>query len=195
MHLIIGLGNPGQKYQINRHNIGFLCLDYLIKIWNLENWKINKKFLSQISKNPNIILAKPQTFMNNSGQAASKIFDYFQINLPNILIIYDDLDLPFGKVRLKQNGKSAGHNGIKSIQQHLPNSWWRLRIGIGQTKCFQEKTFNKKHEQTTQYVLGNLSNKELQQLQEKTFPLCQKMIQEFITEGPHSSMNKFHDKS
>lgn len=125
MKLIIGLGNPGTKYEKTRHNIGFMVLDVLIK---------NEQFDSKKVK-----LIKPQTFMNNSGQEVKKITDYYKIPAKNIIIIHDDIDLPLGEIKIQQNRSSAGHKGVQSIIDSLgTKDFTRMRIGIRPEELIQE---------------------------------------------------------
>jgi len=148
MKLIIGLGNPGKKYENTRHNVGFLGLDRIIeKISNtkypisniqyLQPFKLEKKFEAEIAKlkigDQNIILVKPQTFMNNSGEAVRKIVDFYKINpQKDLIVVYDDVDIPLGKVRIRAEGSSAGHKGLQSIIDGLGTErFMRVRIGIG----------------------------------------------------------------
>ena len=136
MKLIIGLGNPGQKYSSTRHNIGFKALDFLA---DDKNWSNEKKLNSLINEtkinNEKILLAKPQTFMNNSGQAVKKIINYYKINLDDCLIICDDIDLYVGQIRLRKDGSSGGHNGLSSIFENLGSqNIARLKIGIAEEK-------------------------------------------------------------
>lgn len=128
--LIVGLGNPGEKYQLNRHNIGFLILEnYIFKSGKFE---FNKKFDAEILKLGEIIFAKPQTFMNLSGKSVSEIARFYQIEPEEILIIQDELDLDFGKIKMSFDASDAGHNGIKSITDALGTKrYYRLRFGIG----------------------------------------------------------------
>lgn len=114
LNLIVGLGNPGKKYQNTRHNLGFLFVDFFQKY------------------SPSTKILKPQNFMNNSGLSVSKEINFYKINLNNLLVVHDDLDLPLGEWRLQFDRSSAGHNGVKSIIEHLNSqSFWRLRLGIG----------------------------------------------------------------
>ncbi|MFA6475601.1 MAG: aminoacyl-tRNA hydrolase [Patescibacteria group bacterium] len=126
MKLIIGLGNPGKNYATTRHNVGFIILDKII-----PDWQIDKPSNSLIHKTSTTLYAKPQTFMNNSGSAVRHLVDYYHIALPDILVIYDDKDLPFGTIRFRVKGSSGGHNGIKSIIEHLGTTEFaRLKVGI-----------------------------------------------------------------
>lgn len=131
--LIVGLGNPGREYKANRHNIGFMVIDRLANDNDISLSRAKYKALvgtGDIGGN-RVILAKPQTYMNKSGEAVGQLVRFYKIPGENILVIYDELDLPFGSIRLRQKGGSGGHNGMKSIIQHLGNDFARLRLGIG----------------------------------------------------------------
>lgn len=153
MQIIVGLGNPGKKFNQTRHNVGFMALDMLAKRNNLE-WETSNKFDSEIAKGNGLILIKPQTFMNNSGQAVRAILNYYKLipknknacpfpsaarlegqNLSDILtVIHDDLDISFGKSRISVDSRSAGHKGVESIIEHLKTkNFKRIRIGIKPT--------------------------------------------------------------
>ena len=158
MYLIVGLGNPGKKYEQTRHNIGFMAVDTILNSYGSID-KPKKKFNSIIHElqleNKKVIIAKPETYMNNSGDAIIQIVNYFKIKTENILILHDELDLPFGSIRLKVGGGIAGHNGLKSILSHLDNTFLRLRLGIdhpGDRRL------------VSNYVLGNFSNSEMDNL-------------------------------
>ena len=131
--LIVGLGNPGREHNGNRHNIGFMAVDYLAERHGIPWGKVQAKALTgsgTIGATP-VILAKPQTFMNRSGDAVGPLANYYRIPPENVFVIYDELDLPFGALRLRQAGGSGGHNGMKSIINHLGTTFPRLRLGIG----------------------------------------------------------------
>ena len=157
---IIGLGNPGKKYSINRHNIGFLLLQKLSKKHN-ANFLLKDKLKSLYSEfkinDSTYRLFLPNTFMNNSGDAVRAIVDWYKINLDQIFIIVDDKDLPLGKIRFRKKGSSGGHNGLKSIIEKLQtNNFNRIRIGIGSPPAVKGKNnFN-----TISHVLGNISSEE-----------------------------------
>lgn len=134
MWLFIGLGNPGQKYQNHRHNIGFMVADHLVGDFSFLPWR--KKFEGQWTEGhiggEKVGILKPDTYMNNSGQAIQKAAKFYKISTDRIVVFYDDLDLDPGKVKVKQGGGAAGHNGIRSMMQHLPDDlFWRVRLGIG----------------------------------------------------------------
>ncbi len=150
MKLVVGLGNPGRKYKTTKHNIGFMCLDYYAKKHKLKLKKENK-FSGESLKTGDLVLLKPHTFMNESGQSIRKIMNFYNIDVNDILVIYDDLDLPLGKTRLREKGGSAGHNGIKSIISNLQTQEFkRVRIGIDKNPLYETKN----------YVLSSFSKKE-----------------------------------
>ncbi len=137
MKIIIGLGNPGKKYENTRHNVGFLALDKIDKKIITTRFKLEKKFEAEVAKfklgNEDIVLIKPQTFMNLSGQAVRKVVDFYKLNpSKDLIVVYDDIDIPLGQVRIRQEGSSAGHNGLQSIIDELgTDRFMRVRIGIG----------------------------------------------------------------
>ena len=156
---LIGLGNPGKKYYNSRHNIGFLLLEKLSKKYN-SNFLLKDKLKSSCSEfqinNSTFRLFLPNTFMNNSGDAVRAIFDWYKINLDQILIIVDDKDLPLGKIRFRRKGSSGGHNGLKSVIEQLQTqNFKRIRIGIGSPPLKEKNNFN-----TISHVLGNISLEE-----------------------------------
>ncbi|MGO2082803.1 aminoacyl-tRNA hydrolase [Vagococcus sp.] len=133
MKLIVGLGNPGAKYRATKHNIGFITLD---EIAYREKIEFNKhQFEADLAEffveGEKVVLVKPQTFMNESGRAVGPLMDYYQVKIEDVIVIYDDLDLTIGRIRLRQKGSAGGHNGIKSLISHLgTQAFNRIRIGI-----------------------------------------------------------------
>ena len=133
-YLIVGLGNPGKEYEGTRHNVGFRVVDELARRYGLAFGKKERKALAAtgVIHGKKVILAKPQTYMNLSGEAVRSLVDFYKIELPNILIVSDDLDIPLGTVRMRKSGSAGGQNGIKSVLQHLgTQEFSRLRFGIG----------------------------------------------------------------
>lgn len=131
--LIIGLGNPGKPYEHTRHNIGFEVIDELANRWNapLNQSKFNGMYASVHRPEGKVILLKPLTYMNLSGESVRPLMDYFNIDVEDIIVIYDDLDLETGKLRLRAKGSAGGHNGIKSLIQHLGTQQFnRIRVGV-----------------------------------------------------------------
>ncbi|CAM3552096.1 aminoacyl-tRNA hydrolase [Helicobacter sp. UBA3407] len=148
MFLIVGLGNPGQKYQNNRHNIGFKVVDSLIYSLNATK-QSDKSFQGEVYKSNQTILLKPQTFMNLSGESVQSVRNFYKIN--EFLVIHDELDLPFGAVKFKFGGGSGGHNGLKSIDALCGNEYYRIRYGIGKPIV---------KEQVTHWVLSDFDSQE-----------------------------------
>ncbi len=138
MKLIIGLGNPGKTYEKTRHNVGFMVLDKLredLQEYNIGNWELSKKFNAEICgcniKGEKIILAKPMTFMNESGQSVQLIAHFYKINARDIVIVHDEKDLGLGDIRTQEGKSSAGHNGVQSIIDHVgTQKFTRVRIGV-----------------------------------------------------------------
>ena len=135
MKMLVGLGNPGSKYEKTRHNIGFRFLDLFAKSEGLS-FGSAPRFASETATftfdGEKVLLVKPQTFMNNSGEAVAPLAKYYDIEPSDITVVYDDLDLPSGKIRIKSGGGHGGHNGLRSLNQHLPNpDYTRVKIGIG----------------------------------------------------------------
>ncbi len=131
--LVVGLGNPGRKYRANRHNFGFMVVDALAEAHDISLNKVQNKAIlgnGQIA-GCSVILAKPQTFMNLSGESVGPLARYYRVPLENMLVIYDELDLPFGTIRLRQKGGAGGHNGMKSIIQNMGQEFPRMRLGVG----------------------------------------------------------------
>jgi len=154
MKMIIGLGNPGKKYEKTRHNIGFLVIDELAKQYGVELNQTKFHALYAIAHTPNgkVLLVKPYMYMNLSGEAVAPLMKYFDIQVEDIVVIYDDLDLGTGKLRLRQRGSAGGHNGIKSLIQHLgTQNFNRIRIGISRPPAGMK---------VPDYVLANFSDEE-----------------------------------
>jgi len=132
--LIIGLGNPGKSYQLTRHNIGFMAIERFAKDNNFGPWQENKRFKGHATENTlgsnRVILLKPTTFMNLSGESAQALSSYYHIELPDIVAVYDELSIPFGQIRSRIGGQDAGHNGVKSLIEQLGEGFGRVRIGI-----------------------------------------------------------------
>ena len=131
--MIVGLGNPGKKYEGTRHNIGFMVADELAKRWGITTWKNERSAMCAEHRIPEkVFLIKPTTYMNLSGEAVGAFANFYNIDPEDIAVIQDDLDLPCGKLRIRRKGSAGGHNGIKSIQQHLgTGDFPRFKIGIG----------------------------------------------------------------
>jgi peptidyl-tRNA hydrolase, PTH1 family len=196
--LIVGLGNPGTKYAQTRHNIGFDLLDVLAKRWQIslsdspgERLRQRKQFQGIYgegvgSNNTKIRLLKPQTFMNLSGQSVRATIDWFKLPPESVLVVYDDLDLPLGKIRLRLSGSAGGHNGMKSIISHLgTQNFPRVRIGIG--KSIGEKD-------TISHVLGKFSPIETPIVSEVIY-LVNDAIEMSLKQGMEKAMSLYNSKS
>ncbi len=148
MILLVGLGNPGSKYEHNRHNIGFMVIDFLVD--ELKAINVTKaSFKGALYKTPHFYLLKPFTYMNLSGESVQAVKNYFKIE--DVVVFHDELDIPLGSIRIKNGGSSGGHNGLKSLDQHIGNDYDRVRLGIGRPA---EK------KDVTAHVLGDFSKEE-----------------------------------
>jgi len=188
--LIIGLGNPEPKYDQTRHNIGFEAIDNLAKDWNfsLQNHSRFHGFYGEgISPNGHKIrLLKPLTYMNRSGQSVRAVTDWYKISPEKILVIYDDMDLPVGRLRIRLSGSAGGHNGMRSIISHLNQEKFpRLRIGIGKSHPTKE---------TISHVLGKFAPDEIKVMNE-VLDLTNKAIELSLKEGIEKAMSIYNAKS
>jgi len=189
MHLIVGLGNPGRGYAANRHNIGFMCLNRFARTHGI---KFNKKQSKARLGTGNIagkevVLAKPQTFMNSSGESVSLLVQRFNVGLDSLLIIHDDLDLSLGKIRIRQGSSAGGHKGAQSIITSLGSQdFVRLRIGIGRPAKIPLT-----EQDIVDYVLSNFTPEEKQDVSQ-TIPKVSEAILCFLTDGLKVAMNKFN---
>lgn len=133
MFLVVGLGNPGSGYAANRHNIGFMAADELVRRYSFGPWR--KKFQGQISEGElngeKVLVLKPETFMNLSGQSVGEVLRFYKIPIEDVIVLHDELDLPPGKLRVKRGGGHGGHNGLRSIDAHCGKEYRRVRLGIG----------------------------------------------------------------
>jgi PTH1 family peptidyl-tRNA hydrolase len=184
--IIIGLGNPGDKFKNTRHNAGFLALDEFSQKNRCSVFKLSKKFLAEISEDnifaKNIILAKPQTFMNESGKAVKKILA--QKKNGKIIVIHDDLDLPLGKIKIVENRGSGGHKGVESIIKNLgTENFIRIRIGIVPESG--------KPEATEKFVLENFK-KEEKEILKQALQKSAEALSAIIKDGPEKAMNEYN---
>ena len=154
MYVLVGLGNPGAKYALNRHNIGFMAVDSIAATYSFPPFKIKSSIaLSEGTIGDHkVILCKPLTYMNLSGQPVRDLIQFYKIPLDHMYVIHDDLDLEPGKIKVKMGGGNGGHNGLKSLDQSLGKDYWRVRLGIGHPGRVQNR-----EELVTNYVLSNFS--------------------------------------
>ncbi|MGL5978550.1 MAG: aminoacyl-tRNA hydrolase [Erysipelotrichaceae bacterium] len=186
MKLIVGLGNPGKEYERTRHNAGFMVLDALAGAWNLNiSTKKFKGLLAETNiKGQKVILLKPQTYMNLSGESVRAVADFYNLEEEDILIIYDDLDLPVGKLRLREKGSAGGQNGVKSIIAHLGTQTFpRIRVGIGKDPRIP----------TVDYVLGKFREDEKADFKTACEEAC-KAAEAWVSQDFSVVMNNFNKK-
>jgi PTH1 family peptidyl-tRNA hydrolase len=188
LKLVAGLGNPGSRYQFSRHNIGFLVLDRLadrhgIGVGQRAFGALYGK--GQIAGQP-VILCKPQRYMNVSGAVVKEFFDYYKMDIQDVIVIHDDLDLPFRIIRIKAGGGPAGHKGLISVIDHLSDAdFSRVRLGIGKP---QQK------EMTESYVLSYFSTEEMEQLP-LLIDLAAEMLIDLFASGIQEAMRRYHGKT
>lgn len=185
MKLIVGLGNPGREYAKTRHNVGFMILDNYCEKNNLyfDANKFNGLYSQTFINNEKVIFLKPQKYMNLSGEVVRDFVHYFKIDIKDILIINDDLDIKMGKYKLKANGSSGGHNGLKNIGEQLGTfEYKRLKIGIS----------NNKKMETKDYVLGNFNNEEINILN-SIIKVSENIINDFVNMSFDLLMTKYNN--
>ncbi len=191
MKLIVGLGNPGRRYVNNRHNIGFMCLNHFARTQGIRFDKKQgqaRTGTGEVAGNK-VLVAKPQTYMNSSGQSVSLLVKKFNIDLDNLLVIHDDLDLPLGKIRIRHDGGSGGHKGIDSIITHLGSQDFpRIRIGIGRP---DEPFAAISEADIIAYVLSDFTPDE-KQTTAQVIPGVSEAILCLLTEGLTAAMNKYN---
>lgn len=184
MKLIIGLGNPGKEYENTRHNTGFMVLDSLSKKLNVDinQSKFKGLYVKTKYKGEDVILLKPQTYMNLSGESVRQVMDFFKIAQEDILVVYDDLDMPVGKLRLRQNGSAGGHNGIKNIILHTGSqNFNRIRVGIDRSKVIK----------VVDYVLAKFTKDEQAYIEEGIDKASDAII-DYLEYGFNHAMNKYN---
>ncbi|HMS45087.1 MAG TPA: aminoacyl-tRNA hydrolase [Alphaproteobacteria bacterium] len=184
MWIIAGLGNPETSHQHNRHNAGFIAVDHIIHRYRFSAPKLKFKALFYEGEiaNEKVVILKPQTYMNKSGESLLMALQFYKVPIEQLLIFYDELDLPLGKFKVKIGGGNAGHNGLRSLDQHVGVDYWRIRIGIGHPGL---------KSMVSSYVLSDFTVVEHQTLD----PLLQTMAEHipvFISQGASSFTNKLH---
>ncbi|MAF85016.1 MAG: aminoacyl-tRNA hydrolase [Dehalococcoidales bacterium] len=193
MKLIVGLGNLGREYANNRHNIGFTCLKHFAKTQGIRFGK--KQGQARIGTGEvaggKVVVARPQTYMNQSGESVSRLIKRFNINPDDLLVIHDDLDLPSGTIRIRRGGSSGGHKGINSIIADLDRQdFIRIRVGIGRPTTFEDDTQNKEDE-IIAYVLSDFTPEEKPVIH-KVIPRVSEAIYCLLTDGLTAAMNKYN---
>lgn len=185
MFLVVGLGNPGSQYEFTKHNVGFLTVDCLADKLNIKINKLKFKglFAKEKIENEDVVLLKPQTYMNLSGESVRDFANFFKIPPENIIVVVDDVDLPMGKIRIRKKGSAGTHNGMKSIIYQLQSdNFIRIKVGI-------EREDRK--DDLADYVLKGFSKDEVP-VMEESMERAAKAVLEILKKGPDVAMNKFN---
>ena len=197
MKLIVGLGNPGTSYEDTRHNIGFMVVDKLAKEIGETSpvWEEDHKRNALVAKIGGVIIAKPMTFMNNSGSAVAALTAFYKINKEDVWVIHDDIDLPIGKIRIRKGGGTGGHHGVDSIIQSLKNdAFIRVRLGIGRgkkAKVGEEEGDRKRHRSVVDFVLSRFTQHEAGDLR-KLIKHGTEAVRIALVDGLDKAMNRFN---
>jgi len=187
MNLIVGLGNPGREYAGTRHNVGFRCVTYFAKLHGIsfDHQQCKAKVGTGKADGITVVLAKPRTFMNASGESVHLLAHKFKVTSQSILIVHDDIDLPLGKIRIRERGSSGGHKGIQSIIDGIGSQDFpRIRIGVGRPQ-------NEGDEEVVDHVLGDFSPQERRMIDE-TVPRVSEAIRCILLDGVVAAMNKYN---
>ncbi|MBI3282542.1 aminoacyl-tRNA hydrolase [Candidatus Curtissbacteria bacterium] len=199
MKLIVGLGNPGVKFKNNRHNVGFMIVDIFAIEMGLS-WRYSRDWMCYFAKTSDYVLVKPSTYMNASGETVAVVSDYFGVGSSDILVVHDELDLEFGKIRLSFNGSSAGHKGVESVNASLgTEDFVRLRVGIGSPRKLGEAGHSApaspdsdgKPSSAERYVLEDFSQDQKEHLPDLVAK-CEEAIKSYLDDGLEATMNRFN---
>jgi PTH1 family peptidyl-tRNA hydrolase len=199
MKIIVGLGNPGEKYENTRHNLGFLVLDHLLKDLGTSKieWDSSSKLKSDMAtfivNEEKVILARPQTYMNNSGMAVQLLKDFYKVEPVDLWIVYDELDLPVGSMKIRFGGAAAGHHGVESIMEAIgTDKFWRFRLGIGVT---HNKSEVGRHDfkDAKEFVLNTFRSGEVGKARE-LIKHATEAIQCALEKDMETAMNRFNTK-
>jgi peptidyl-tRNA hydrolase, PTH1 family len=204
MKLVVGLGNPGEKYANTRHNAGFMAVDHLLKDLGTttDDWSSNSKLKSDVATftiqtetgEEKVILAKPQTFMNESGQAVSLLMNFYKVDPNDLWVVYDELDLPLGTLKIRNGGAAAGHHGVESVMEHAgTDKFWRFRLGIGVSRNKEEPVGKQFIRDAADFVLDNFSQAEQGKLREMIKHTCQ-ALEAGLKKDLETAMNRFNTK-
>lgn len=185
MFLVVGLGNPGDKYKYTKHNVGFMVMDYFASSHNISLNKIKHKAVigEGMIGEEKVVIAKPQTYMNLSGESVLDLVNWYKCELSRLIVVYDDVDLDVGRIRIRPSGSSGTHNGMKSVIYNLnEDKFPRVRIGIGKQPDYMD---------LGDYVLSRFSDEEIP-LMEEAVKKAALAIEEIIKNGINSAMNKYN---
>ena len=182
MILLVGLGNPGSEYALTRHNVGFMAVDEIVRRYSFDGW--TKKFKGEVCTGTidgeKVLVLKPHTYMNLSGEAVLATASFYKISPDKIYVFHDDVDLPVGRIKVKQGGGSGGHNGLKSIDAHLGQNYHRVRIGVDKPAM---------REQVISWVLSKFAPNDKQTLDDLIIKISDN-ISTLLTKDGNSFMNK-----
>ncbi len=186
MKLLVGLGNPGPTYSKNRHNVGFMIIDEIVKshAFSSPQNKFSSHFYEGVIAGQKIMALKPQTFMNKSGIAVGEVQRFYKIPLEEIMVIYDELDLEPGRIRIKKGGGAGGHNGIRSLDQYVGPDYYRMRVGIGHPGH---------KDKVTGHVLGDFRKEDEPWLNDCLWGISE-AIESLITKGPEAFLNAYYSR-
>lgn len=187
MYYIVGLGNPGIQYENTRHNAGFITIDYLARKYSIDVRKIKFKSLigQGVISGQKVMLVKPQTYMNNSGEAIREIYKYFDFEHDKLIVIYDDIDIDFGSIRIRKKGSAGTHNGMKSIIYNLEfDDFPRIKVAVGKKPSYMD---------LANFVLSGFSKQEAKIIEEEV-KLTSDAIEMILEEGIEKTMSMFNSK-
>ena len=193
MKLIVGLGNPGSHYSGNRHNIGFICVNHFAGLHSIhwDKKQANARTGAGMVEGKDVLLAKPQTYMNLSGQSVSRLMNKFKVKLDDLIVIHDDLDLSLGRIRIRKGGSSGGHKGINSIIIETGSrDFIRIRFGIGRPKL-DDGTVLRDEEDIVDFVLSSFTPDEKEKIQ-SSIELASEAVACLLNEGLETAMNKYN---
>ena len=191
MKLIVGLGNPEERYTGTRHNLGFDVLDELVKKLNLVDWTVEDKFKAELIKTPELILVKPKTFVNLSGMSVKSLTTYYKIAPEDVVIINEELDLPLGKIKVRLGGAAAGHHGVESVIKELgTDQFIRVRLGIGNLKT-QSAEHKKGHVSAEKFVLEPFLHQEKSTVKHM-IKQSLKALEVLLEKGLEQAQNQFN---
>lgn len=184
MHVVVGLGNPGKRYANTRHNVGFMVIDMLAESPHADNFR--DRFQAEVAElnedGEKILLVKPQTFMNLSGQSVRQVVDFYQVDMDHLLVVCDDINLPLGKLRFRAKGTHGGHNGLRDIQNHLGTTEYpRLRVGVGEPA----------EDDTVDHVLGRFRSSE-REIMSETLQVAVQAVARWWKNGIQDCMNEYN---
>ncbi|MBP3334221.1 MAG: aminoacyl-tRNA hydrolase [Clostridia bacterium] len=185
-HIVVGLGNPGKEYTYNRHNAGFMCMDVICDKYRARVDKA--KFKALVGEcniaGKHVLLMKPQTFMNNSGEAIREAADFYNVPAENIIVIFDDISIGVGKLRIRRKGSAGGHNGIKSVIEHLStNEFPRIKLGVGEKPSPEYDLIN--------WVLGNIPESDRKAMSE-AYSSAADALEVMLSGDMDRAMNKYN---